>query len=494
MPFNWASLTNPEAPAELAAAPARPALAEPRIRGQYDNAQTTPENQRNWFLADTLSAKSANSAGVRRTLRTRSRYEVSNNPFLFGICNSNADDLIGAGPTLQVTTKDAAYNREVEAAWKEWCDEVGLVEKLRTCKLAKTVDGEGFLVLKTVEDLEHPVKLYPCDVEADQVTTVAPANLSEYWVDGLTLHPTTGRPTHYHVMRAHPGDFFFSGLNPLATDKIAARHVLHWFGKFRPGQVRGVPTFTSSLDLFNELRAFRRAVLGAAELAADFAAVIQQSQATGAVNEDDDDTEIEAFKRVPIDRKMMTALPPGALMNQFDPKQPTTTYEMFQSVCLGEACRPLSYPLVLALGTSQKFNFSSAKLDFTGYRAGMRVERTQCEAVALNPLFKVWYEEAVLAGVVRAYDGTKFPPHEWHWPGWEPLDAVADATADHDRLSNGTLTLQQFWAGRGYDWRDVLKQQAAERAEVERLGLRFGDPVKQNVTQTEDETEPANAA
>src|SRR6185312_10088467 len=124
-----------------------------------------------------LSAKDANNFMVRRQLRMRSRYEVSNNPYLFGVCNSNADDLIGTGPTLQVMTKDEAYNREVQAAWSEWCAEVDLAEKLRTQKLAKTVDGEGFLVLKTVEDLEQPIKLYPCDVEADQVTTPAPGNL-----------------------------------------------------------------------------------------------------------------------------------------------------------------------------------------------------------------------------------------------------------------------------------------------------------------------------
>lgn len=424
----------------------------------------------------------------------RSRYEVSNNPFLFGITNNNADDLVGAnGPTLQVQTDKAAYNRAVEAAWKEWCQEVDLTEKLRTTKLAKTVDGEGFLVLKTVSDLESPVKLFPCDVEADQVTTPAPTNIAELWVDGLTLHPITGRPTYFHVLRHHPGDFYFPDLNPFSVDKIPARYVLHWFPKFRPGQVRGVPVFTPSLDLFTELRSFRRAVLGAAEIAADFAAVLEQDRQIGAVDESDDDQELDAFKRVPIERKMMTALPPGAKMNQFDPKQPQTTYEMFQEKCLGEACRPLGYPLNLALGTSQKFNFSSAKLDHINYRNGLITERTQCETAILNRLFRMWYEEAVLTGTIPAYNGMVLPPIEWHWPGFEPLDPVADAAADHERLAHGTLTYREFWARRGYDWKDVLAQQAAEQSEIERLGLQFGDPVKRSVTEAEDPAEAANA-
>lgn len=58
-------------------------------------------------------------------------------------------------------------------------------------------------------------------------------------------------------------------------------------------------------------------------------------------------------------------------MKQFDPNQPTTSDDQFSEKCLGEAVRPLNYPLVLALGTSQKFNFSSAKLDFNDYRGSL---------------------------------------------------------------------------------------------------------------------------
>jgi lambda family phage portal protein len=476
--------------------PAAATSARPQIRARYDNADTNPDNQRHWWAADYLSAKAANSYSVRRTLRTRSRHEVSNNPYLFGVANSNADDLIDTGPTLQVYTPDAAYNRDVERCWREWCAEVRLTEKLRTAKLAKTVDGEGFLVNKTVEDLEHPVKLYPCDVEADQVTTPAPQSVGELWVDGLTLHPLTGRPTHYHVLRQHPGDWYFPTLNPMAVDKLLARHVVHWFGKFRPGQVRGVPVFTPSLDLFTELRAYRRAVVGAAEIAADYAGVMEQDRETGAYDtEDDGDAEFEPFKRVPLSRKSLTVLPPGAKLNQLDAKQPTTGYEQFQEKCLGEACRPLNYPLNLALGTSQKFNFSSAKLDHINYRSSLLIEREECNTVVLEPTFAEWFAEAVLCGAVRPYDGLKLPPHAWHWPGFEPLDPVADAQADHERLSNGSETWQRFWARRGLDWRDVLRQQAAEQREIDRLGLQFGEPATKTISEstTTDGDVPAAA-
>jgi len=469
-----------------------PAVRSNPIRGRYDNAITTDDNKRNWWGGDVLSAKAANSFMVRRTLRTRSRYEVSNNPFLYGICSSNADDLIGRGPTLQVMTPDAGYNRDYEATWNDWAAEVELTEKLRTLKLARSVDGEGFLVLKTVNSLDHPVKLYPCDVEADQVTTPSPANYQDFWVDGLTLHPVTGRPVSFDILKSHPGDLFFPNFNPMAFDRVNARYVIHWFEKFRPGQVRGVPVFTPSLDMFAELRAFRKAVLGAAQTAANFTVMLEQQAGVGApADTDDDNVEYKPFSKVPVERNMIAMMPPGTTAKGFDAKQPSTTYEMFQEKCLGEACRPLKYPLLLALGTSQKANFSSARLDITNYRSGLNVERNDCEVQALNRTHRAWHEEAVLSGAVRPFDGIKPPPCEWHWPGFEPLDPVVDATADHDRLAAGTLTFQQFWASRGYDWRDVMAQQAAEQQEIERLGLEFGEPTKRSVTETLADPEAA---
>lgn len=465
------------------------AIPSARMNARYDNSLTTTENIRNWTGADYLSAKSANSFMVRRTLRIRSRYEVSNNPFLFGITQSNADDLIATGPTLQLKTEKQAYNQLVERSWLAWCEEVDLIGKLRSCKLAKTVDGEGFLILKNVEDLEHKVKLYPCDIEADQVTTYAPTNLMELWVDGLDLHPVTGKPVAYHVLRSHPGDFFFPGLNPLATDRILARNVIHWFQASRPGQVRGVPTFTPSLQLFSELRSFRQAVLNNAQIAASLTAVLSSEAPAGFAG-------AQPYDKVPIDRGMMTTLPSGFKLESFDPKQPQTTYEMFQEKCLGEACRPLNYPLNLALGTSQKFNFSSAKLDHINYRNGLTIERDQCSRIVLNRLFAAWYEEAVMCGEIPPYTGLSSPPHEWHWPGFESLDPVVDANADSLRLAAGQDTWRDFWARRGRDWKDVLAQQAAERKELERLGITFGEPVKRTETATEDATEKetANAA
>lgn len=471
-----------------------------RLQARYDNATTTPDNSRQWSAVDYLSAKAANSFSVRRQLRNRSRYEVANNPYLYGIVNGNADDLIGTGPTLQIQTGDAAYNRAVEASFAEWYAEVDATEKLRTCKLGRTVDGEGFLILKSAASLEHPVKLFPVDVEADQITNSAPTNLTDFWVDGVTLDPVTERPRTYHVLENHPGDYQFFGGDSTKSARVAAENVVHWYPKFRAGQVRGVPVFTPSLDLFIELRAFRRAVVRAAETAADFAAVLEQELGAAYEGTETGDP-YQPFSTAPIKRGMFVTLPPRTKLHQMNAAQPATTYEGFQQNCLAEAVRPLAYPLNLALGTSQRFNFSSAQLDHINYRNVLDVERADCERVVLRKLFLAWWYEALLAGAVRPHDGMKPPPFAWHWPGYQPLNPLADAQTDAARIAGGTLTLQEFWAKRGRDYRDVLAQLAVEKNELAKLGLSFGDIVKRTVKRTETETkdgaeekEPANAA
>jgi hypothetical protein len=73
------------------------------VRGRYDAAATTDDNRRHWASADSLSAVSANSSAIRRTLRNRSRYEVANNCYARGILNTVAAYTVGIGPTLQLT-------------------------------------------------------------------------------------------------------------------------------------------------------------------------------------------------------------------------------------------------------------------------------------------------------------------------------------------------------------------------------------------------------
>ena len=61
------------------------------VRGRYDAALTTEENRRHWANAD-LSLPTPPTIPVRRTLRSRARYEVANNSYARGIVSTLAND------------------------------------------------------------------------------------------------------------------------------------------------------------------------------------------------------------------------------------------------------------------------------------------------------------------------------------------------------------------------------------------------------------------
>jgi len=179
------------------------------VRGRYDAATTTDENRRHWSAADGLSANAANQSGVRRVLRNRARYEVANNSYARGIVLTLANDTIGTGPRLQLTSEDSAANAILEDAFDRWADAVDLADKLRTLRMARAESGECFLLLVSNPNIDSPVKLDLRLVEADQVATPLQATLNGKepgnQTDGI-VYDKHGNPTAYHILKNHPGD------------------------------------------------------------------------------------------------------------------------------------------------------------------------------------------------------------------------------------------------------------------------------------------------
>ena len=243
------------------------ALARRRVRAGFDSAETTDHNRRHWARADALSADAAASPEVRRTLRNRARYEVANNSYARGIVLTLANDTVGTGPRLQMLADDPGLNRAVETAFHAWAQAVGLAQKLRTMRMARSQDGEAFAVLAFNPFVEHDVQLDLLLVEADQIATPWRHVPDEHEVDGLILDDF-GNPIGYRVMKNHPGSTNQSIFDDYTT--VPAPAMIHIFRQDRPGQHRGIPEITPALPLFAQLRRFTLAVLSAAEAAVDF--------------------------------------------------------------------------------------------------------------------------------------------------------------------------------------------------------------------------------
>ena len=249
--------------------PGQMVTANRRFQAKYDAAQTTSDNSRHWSNADHLSADAALNPAVCRIIRSRARYEVANNSYCKGMVLTLANDLVGTGPRLKVLTKDETLNFQIEKAFTEWARRIKFAKKLRIMRQAKAVDGEIFGVMAINKRLKQPVQLDIKLYEADQISSPTVVNND---IDGIEFDKY-GNPSAYFILKNHPGSMFVNNFGD--TDKIAAEHVMHWYRADRPGQSRGVCEIASALPLFAQLRRYTLAVLGAAETAADFAAVME---------------------------------------------------------------------------------------------------------------------------------------------------------------------------------------------------------------------------
>lgn len=255
-----------------------------------------------------------------------------------------------------------------------------------------------------------------------------------------------------------------------------ASAVIHWFRTDRPGQHLGIPELTPALPLFAQLRRYTLAVIGAAETAADFAAVLfTDSPASGEAQA------LEPMDVVELEKRMATVLPDGWRLGQIEAQQPTTSYAEFKREILNEIARCLNLPYNIAACNSSGYNYASGRLDHQTYYKSIRVEQAHLADAVLDRIFAAWLYEASLLpefATLRTFGGTV--PHQWFFDGTEHVDPAKEANAQATRLTSNTTTLAIEYARQGKDWETELHQRAKEKKLMRELGL------------TDEETQPTD--
>lgn len=442
--------------------------ARSRMLGSYDAARTNDENRRHWANADQLSALASTRADVRRTLRSRARYEVANNSYAKGIIRTLADYTIGTGPRLQMLTDQPDTNRFIEREFMAWALAIDLPRKLHTMRMSQAESGECFGRFRNNPFLSSPVQLDIGLLEADQVASPWPSN-DPRLIDGVRIDDS-GLPVAYYVLNHHPGDnLYYTGMTFDGVE-VPAALILHLFRAERPGQLRGVPEITPSLPLFAMLRRFTLATISAAETAANFAGVLT----TEAPSSADDDDYAKPMDLLEVERNSFLALPYNSKLEQLKSEHPATTYAMFKREIISEMARCLNMPYAIAAGDSSEHNYASGRLDYQAFFKSIDIEQTNLERVALDRIFAAWFAEAVL---IEGYLPQSLRmrnvalPHQWFWDGIEHVDPQKDATAQSTRLASNTTTLAREYAREGLDWENEIRQRAREVELMRELGL-----------------------
>lgn len=429
------------------------------VRAKFDLAQSTAHNRKHWSMADSLSAKAAMSPAIRSLVRKRSRYEADNNSWYSGMLRTASNHIIGNGPRLQVLTDNPVANTRIERAWNRWSRSVMLADKLRVMVETYWRDGE-VLAMRTCRPKNWPISLDIRTYEAEQCAApwIGQSLGDPYIDDGVRVDPNTNE-VEYFFYDHHPGDTSFAP--SLGGKWYPSNEVIHLYRRERPGQTRGIPRCTSSLNTLPVMRRQEMATLLAAETAASFATYLKSTgSAIGAAQSPADFAEIE------IAFNMLTTLPEGWDIAQVDPKHPGPNYNQFQMQALMSFARCTNMPLALAAGTAKDSNFSSYKGDIKSvWQPEVCTEQNRIELAVIETVFRWFLEDAVyVPGLLDGLPSISEIDHQWYWAPLPNLDEVEAATAAQLRISTGQSTLSKEHANKGTDY----------DTEITRLALDFG--------------------
>jgi capsid protein len=456
----------------------------PKLAANYEAAQDNTDNRRLWQYASQLSGDALATRSTRWKLAARARFVYRNNCYAQGMLQTLSSDVVGTGPRPEITpanegrSAQTAANR-LERDFLEWTEETGLAMGLWQALIQRILSGSHWGVQEVNPGLDHPVKMQIRWYEMEQFHTPGwDAYLGSEKrfpdVDGIVFDDW-GNPVEYHRTAHHPQGQF-AAWNNYEPIRIPAQYVHHFARIERPDQYHGVSELAAAIELFEELRRYSRAVLAAAESAADIAVILKTNSSnmeTGCQPiSSDPNAEVtdQGFEQFDLPRRTMMVAPEGWDATTLRAEQPTNTHDAFVRATIREIARLLCMSTNVALGDSSGLNYSSGRLDHQVYHRKIHFERKLMERIILRPLFWAWYEWRQFAEAPMPNVG-RISEIRWHWDPFTHVDPAKEANAASTLDAAGLLDPIAYWGEQGQSWEVALERQARYERKKKELGL-----------------------
>ena len=437
-------------------------------KAQYDAAVKTKRNAEQWRGADFFTSDQSLSPDVRKTLRSRSRYECQNNAWLFGMLQSHAENIIGTGAKLQILGYDDDANA-FEQEFAEWAKCVNLWSVIRTAIVTEIRDGEAFIQLTNRAANLNECKLFPLLLDAERICTPDTDTDTDFdfQADGIYFDKFLV-PVKYSVAQEHPA--VIAGKHYT----VDSEYMCHLFRAERPEQHRGAPIIASALPSIAMLRAYTIAMLAKMENSASVAGVLKPDPTVI----DPDSVADPPFTEFTMPQRSWVTLPSGYSMEQYQLQNPTDSQQNFALSVKIECARCILATKNVVLGDSSTYNYSSARLDMQSYDRAIAVQRDEIINVILDKIFRQWWME-----MHPAYE---VPAHRWMFQAREFINPLQEANSEAVQLETGTATYQKMCADKGLDWQLVMRQRFEAEAYKRKLEQEFGFELNENKDTTND--------
>ena len=442
-------------------------------------------------------------------LTARSRDLDRNNGVMGGAMQTMRDNIVG--PVLRLSAmpdyrllgwsreQAHAWGNDVEAKFRSWaetteCDaarSLNLMGMTIQALGGAMLNGDALALPLWLPRPGHRWSTRLMVMESDRLCTPDALQYRDDIRAGIEFD-TYGAPTAYHLLRRHPGDacgVYGASSARKQWDRVPAftdwgrQRVIHLHDKERTGQSRGRPIVSAVMREFhmtgkyasNELQASLANSLVAAFLESN----LDQESAAALFGDDPRKEWNTSMRQAQSIGKLQGAavipLPVGARMSSFTPGRPNVAFAAFMEVLERQIGVGVNLPRELLMKDFSKTSWSSARATLLEAWRYFHGRRRWLMDYWLQPIYALWFEEAVNAGEIEAPD---FYANKYAYlrckfifggRGW--VDPVKEAQAASMRIASGLSTLEKECAEQGDDYEEVMDQQAVELAMKKARGL-----------------------
>lgn len=436
---------------------------------RFEAAKTTRLNRSQW-PQDTGATVNHDLELDLPELRRRCFYEMCHNAFVEGAILTHVIDVVGPdGPVLEIDSQEhpeyATQLKQIYNAVAAVADAAGqhsLVELLQQDVRLLWWAGEFIDQLVDVDEKEAvegvTIRIHPVHPRRLKNPLTVGNGRTVMGIDRDRI----GRPLTYYLEDFDTDQQTQADRAGLSETPVSAADIIHGFRELEPGQARGVPWLTPSLDAISDCRNCDKEVLDAIRSAAYFGVMLYTEHHSAKY--------LEVNESVEMERRTIRTCPPGWKPEQMTPQQPTTPYLEYRCERQREIGRQANMPLMLIRLSSERHNYSSARFDGQRYDRGNKVIQAWLTRIKLLRLLKIIERQAQLAGRLPKQRPADLVL-QWIWPVSPHVDPSKEADAWETLLRIGIVSEQDAAAAMGKNYETVVVLRAAAKKLREEHGL-----------------------
>lgn len=397
------------------------------------------------------------------SLRDRAQQLDRENALASSLLNRSVDFSIGRGMSLQASTEDEEWNREVEALWTAYWEQpevTGLtgLEVERHAWRCWHRDGDvGAILLR-----DGKVQL----IEGGQLRTPDRQLSDDRFYHGVEVNGAY-RPVRFHLaVQGRSRDRFTT-----ETQAIDARDFV-WLPRLkRHIDVRGTPVFAPVFGLFDQIDGYVEASVIAARVAACFSVLLRRRNPTKWLGGLGTATNSDGVSQAQI------TLEPGAVHYvdtdedaiQVRPEQPGQQFEPVVKLLVRFAGLEAGFPIELALLDFSSRSFTSARAALIQAQRGAEPLQTIFIKRFMSRIYRWRVSKWIKEGLLSARDDAwrhRFIPYPW-----QLLDPTKEIQGRMLEVDAGFATVADQVMAMGRDPNDVMRKRSEELARMKELGI-----------------------